>query len=327
MNTVHASGPALKVEGLTKLYGDRAAIREVSFQAGFGEVIGLIGHNGSGKSTTMNIITGYLAPTEGSVEIGGRSIVQDPSRAKAQIGFLPEVAPLYQDLTVDEQLSYACGLKGISRGERARAVEAACKQADVAGVRGRLIKNLSKGYKQRIGLAQALLGKPQLLVLDEPASGLDPKQILEMREVVRELGKEHTVLFSSHILSEITAVSDRLLVLSNGRLVADGTPEEITGRVTPPGRFYCVARGDPQAVMRAIEALPGVKGCARQADQDGAPAFLITAEPDTDITEPLFYALSGLCCPIRQLAPVKSSLEEAFLALTQDRRYEDGAQT
>ena len=308
----------LEVRHLTKRYGENFALRDLSFTIGQGEVVGLIGHNGSGKTTTMNIMAGYSSASAGFVRVNGFDMMESPSMAKRQIGFLPETPPLYQDLTVDEQLDYACRLKEIPT--RREAIADACRKTDVLSVRGRLIKNLSKGYKQRVGLAQALLGNPKLVILDEPTSGLDPKQIIDLRELIRELGRVQTVILSSHILSEITAVCGRLLILSNGTLVADGSPEQLITSMNPKGKFLLRADGDWEKIRRAVLAIHAVETCEICDATDGE--FILQAASGTDIAPAIFYAMAELDAPIRKFTPVRYDLEQIFLQLTRDRRYE-----
>lgn len=315
----------LRVSKLTKKYGEKYAIKDISFDIGKGEIVGLVGHNGSGKTTTMNILTGYLSPSYGSVIVGGYDIIENPSMAKMQIGYLPEVAPLYYDMTVNEQLQFACSLKSIAKKQQESIIIEACRKADVVNVRHRLIKNLSKGYKQRVGLAQALLGNPKLLVLDEPTSGLDPKQILEVRQTIKELSKACTIILSSHILSEITAVCQRLLILSNGRLVADDTPDDLIEKMSPKGNLILCAEGDSNKIKQTILNIPQVEVCrVAVLPQESYAEFEIKTTEKADITRQLFFALAEIKCPIRRLTPVSTDLEKVFMTLTQDKRYENG---
>lgn len=315
----------LKVSNLTKIYGNKYAIKDISFEIGTGEIVGLVGHNGSGKTTTMNILTGYLSPSYGSVTVGGYDIIENPSLSKIQIGYLPEVAPLYYDMTVNEQLQFACGLKSIKKKQRESIILDACQKADVVNVRNRLIKNLSKGYKQRIGLAQALLGNPKLLILDEPTSGLDPKQILEIRQTLKELSKNCTIVLSSHILSEITAVCQRLLILSNGHLVADDKPDDLIEKMSPKGKLILCADGDIQKIKQTVLNIPQVKACRiTNLSQEGSTEYEIETVEEADITRQLFFALAEINCPIRKLTPIRDDLEKIFMMLTQDKRYENG---
>lgn len=272
----------LSVCGLTKQYGNSYAIKDVSFTANAGEIVGLVGHNGCGKSTTMNIITGYIAPTSGSVFIDGVDCIKQPRLAREKVGYLPETPPLYPDLTVNEQLSFAAGLRKIK--DREAAISKACEKADVSAVCGRLIRNLSKGYRQRVGLAQAFLGDPAIVVLDEPSNGLDPQQIAEMRNIIRSESKERTVILSSHVLSEVEQLCDRLVILSNGVVSADGTIEELKRRCTAPDTFELTVGGvsDIESLRRRIERLD---------------------------------------CDVKSVREMSVSLETVFMELTSDERY------
>ena len=276
----------LKVCGLTKQYGNTYAIRDVSFTAKDGEIVGLVGHNGCGKSTTMNIITGYIAPTSGSVFIDDVDCIQDPRFAREKIGYLPETPPLYPDLTVNEQLSFAAGLRGIKDSESA--ISSACEKADVSAVRRRLIRNLSKGYRQRVGLAQALLGDPAIIILDEPSNGLDPQQISEMRNIIRSESTSRTILLSSHVLSEVELLCDRLVILSNGTVSANGTIDELKHMCKASDSFEIDIKGtaDPELLRSQIEASG--------------------------------WQVNG----IREATP---SLESVFMRLTSDERYQKEA--
>jgi len=314
----------LKVSKLTKRYGKKMAIEDISFDVSRGEIVGLLGHNGSGKSTTMNIITGCLSPTDGSVTVDGHSIIAEPENAKREIGYLPENPPVYPDMTVEEQLEFAADLRGIRGSAKREAIGAACRQVHIQGARPRLIRNLSKGYRQRVGFAQALIGEPGLLILDEPTVGLDPSQIIEIRQLIMELGKQHTIILSSHILSEISAVCRRIVMLSNGRLVADDTPENLMRGDFAPGTMILKADGDREVICQVIMGLPGIHMCVpRTKGPDGEPEFLIEPEEGVDLHEALFYGLAKACCPIRSLSPVQADLEEVFIRLTKDRRYEE----
>lgn len=314
----------LNVSELTKKYGKKMAIEDISFTVNQGEIVGLLGHNGSGKSTTMNIITGCLAPTSGRVTVEGADVAEEPEKAKLEIGYLPENPPLYPDMTVEEQLVFAAELRGIGGKRQKEAIETACRQVQVSGVRPRLIRNLSKGYRQRVGFAQALLGEPKLLILDEPTVGLDPSQIIEIRQVIKELGKNHTIILSSHILSEISAVCGRIIMLSNGRLAADDTPENLMRGNLAPGTMILKADGQKEQIYSVIMGIPGIHMCLpRTKGPDGELEFLIEPEKGTDIHEALFYALAEARCPIRSLSPATADLEEVFLRLTQDKRYEE----
>jgi len=310
----------LEVSGLCKAYGKSMAIDHISFSAGAGEVVGIVGHNGCGKSTTMNIITGYVTATSGTVAVDGEDHVRCVASVRAKIGYLPETPPLYPDMTVEEQLTFACGLKGIR--DRRMAIDLACRKADVQGVKKRLIRNLSKGYKQRIGLAQAMLGDPQLLILDEPTSGLDPQQIAEMRGIIAEEAREKTILMSSHVLSEISAMCTRVVVLSNGRLVADDTPQGLQKRLSREGFYRMTLQGEQGALRSALDAAGGFEEIVFDLSE-GEGGFGVTAfTRREDAAAAAALAAQAAGGRMLAFAPVCPSLEEVFLTLTRDQRYE-----
>lgn len=305
----------IEVKHLTKRYGSHLAISDLNFTIEAGSVYGFLGPNGAGKSTTMNIITGCLGTTEGEVTIGGYSVFEEPAKAKALIGYLPEQPPLYLDMTCEEYLYFVLGAKRVPRDQWREQLEYAMGRTGIGDVRHRLLRNLSKGYRQRVGLAQALIGHPQVVILDEPTVGLDPAQIIEIRQLVRELGREHTVLFSSHILSEVNAVCDSILILSRGKLVASDTPENLEKLLGGAATIELVAR----APRRAIEAL------LRQHPEWGAPTFSehageegvrVTLAGEGDLREALFYAFAQADMPIVEMRRVRASLEDVFLELT-----------
>ncbi len=250
----------IEVKGLTKQYGDHKALDNASFRIEKGETVGLLGPNGAGKSTTMNMLCGYLEPTSGTVLIDGIDMAEDPIEAKRHIGYLPEIPPLYPDMTVEEQLSFACDLRGLRQtaSERAAYIDSICVRTQLSHMKKRLVRNLSKGYRQRTGLAQLLVGDPEILVLDEPTVGLDPRQIQEFRSLLTGLAEDHTIIISSHILSEITSVCRRVLVFREGVLIADGQPEELAARLGGKVTLSVEIDGSADEARKAIEAVPGV---------------------------------------------------------------------
>ena len=266
----------IEVEHLTKRYGSHTAVDDISFTVEDGGIYGLLGPNGAGKSTTMNIITGYISATDGTVKIDGHDIADEPAAAKACIGYLPELPPLYQEMTVQEYLLFVAELKGTrKKADRAAAVAHAAARAGLQGMEQRLIRNLSKGYRQRVGIAAALLGTPKIIILDEPTVGLDPAQMIEIRSLIRDLGKTHTVILSSHILSEVQTVCDRVLIIAHGRLVAQGTPGELAAQLPAKGALTATARcalagagsgGLPGAEPERRDDEPG--GCIPAIDRD-----------------------------------------------------------
>ena len=307
----------IEVENLVKRYGGHLAVDHLSFTVEKGCVCGFLGPNGAGKSTTMNMMTGYLAPTEGEVRVDGHSVTQDPAGAKACIGYLPEQPPLYVDMTVREYLEFAAGLKRIQRGERAAQLDRNQEMTRTADVSGRLISNLSKGYKQRVGLAQAILGFPEIIILDEPTVGLDPKQIIEIRELIRKLAKEHTVILSSHILAEIREVCDYILIIARGKLVASDTPENLENSMSGTGHIAIAGRREQKEVEGVLDRIDQVKRVEYTLLEDGTVRAQIEAKGSGDIRERIFHAFADQKMPLLTLKLNKSTLEEIFLELTQ----------
>lgn len=309
----------LNVCKLSKQYGKTMAIQNISFQVNRGEIVGLVGHNGCGKSTSMNIITGYLMADEGSVLLDGEDHVEKANEVRKKIGYLPEVPPLYPDLTVKEQLMFACELKGIAH--KRDSVQKACRKTDIAGASGRLIRNLSKGYKQRIGLAQAFLGDPPLLVLDEPSSGLDPCQASEMRDMICEAGKEHAILLSSHVLSEVAATCSRIVILSNGRLAADDTPVALEKRFCTPGLYQLTAAGNAEQFLRIFREKEGLAEVRKVVCEEEGTFSVQFLSEKKNVAELAIAALSEIGGILLSFGPVTPGLENVFLELTRDMRY------
>ncbi len=307
----------IRAEGLTKHFGRIQAVNDIDFHIKKGEIIGFLGPNGAGKSTAMNMITGYFAPTRGKVLINGIDIVESPEEAKKLIGYLPEQPPLYMDLTVDEYLDFVTAFKKTPKDSRKADLDRIRDLVKIGDVRKRLIKNLSKGFKQRVGLAQALVGNPPLLILDEPTVGLDPMQIIEIRELIQDLGEEHTVVLSSHILPEISATCRRILIINNGRIVASDTPENLSRRMSGATRLQMLVKGDQEEVKSALGSLSDLKDLKTAgAEEEGVSEAIIEAEDDRDIRESAFNALAKAGLPILQMRPLDLSLEEIFLNLT-----------
>lgn len=307
----------IEVENLVKRYGGHLAVDHLSFTVEKGCVCGFLGPNGAGKSTTMNMMTGYLAPTEGEVRVDGHSVTQDPAGAKACIGYLPEQPPLYVDMTVREYLEFAAGLKRIPGGERAAQLDRILEMTRTADVSGRLIRNLSKGYRQRVGIAGALLGTPKVIILDEPTVGLDPAQMIEIRSLIHDLGKTHTVILSSHILSEVQTVCDRVLIIAHGKLVAQGTPEELAGKLAAKGTISATAQGERDAVLAAAATVPGLTDLRVTAEKGGEVSFTAVSESGADLRGALSLALAKAGCPVLNLRAESMSLEDVFLQLTE----------
>ena len=308
----------IEVSHLSKNYGSHPAIRDLSFTVGDGQIYGLLGPNGAGKSTIMNILTGYLAPSGGEVKVAGYLLPEQAQEAKACVGYLPEQPPLYPEMTVREYLDFVAELKGVKRAARAQQVLRAARHTGLEQVLPRLIRSLSKGYRQRVGIAQALLGDPKLIILDEPTVGLDPAQVIEIRSLIRELGKAHTVILSSHILSEVQAVCSRVLILSEGRLVAEGAPEELGEKLNPGSRLRATVLGGSAAVLAAVRAVPGVCKVELVSEADGEVTFTAESADAKDRRAAVSRALSKAGCTVLALAAENKSLEEVFLALTEN---------
>ena len=308
----------IEVSHLSKKYGTHPAIEDLSFTVGDGQIFGLLGPNGAGKSTIMNILTGYLAPTSGEVKVAGFSLPEQAQQAKACVGYLPEQPPLYPEMTVQEYLDFAAELKGIKKkADRKEQVRKAARRTGLEEVLPRLIRSLSKGYRQRVGIAQALLGAPQLIILDEPTVGLDPAQVIEIRRLIRELGKSHTVILSSHILSEVQAVCQQVLILSKGHLVAVGSPEELGETLNPGSRLRATAQGEPDTVLAAVRSVPGICRVELESAADGQVTFTAESEDAADRRAAVSRALTETGCTVLALAAENRSLEEVFLALTE----------
>ncbi|MFR5856007.1 MAG: ABC transporter ATP-binding protein [Lachnospiraceae bacterium] len=305
----------IEVRHLSKRYGTHLAVDDLSFSIDRGVVYGFLGPNGAGKSTTMNIMTGCLGATEGEVLIDGHNVAEEPMEAKKHIGYLPELPPLYGDMTPEEYLHFVARAKGLRREESARQIETVMEKTRIADVRKRLIRNLSKGYRQRVGIAQALLGNPEVIILDEPTVGLDPAQIIEIRELIRELGKEHTLVLSSHILSEVQAVCDSILILSKGRLVACDTAENLTKLMRGRENLRLLTRAEEETVRPIVENVDGVESLAF-AEEDGLTAVDVTPVEGQDVREALFNAFAEAKVPLLELRTEKASLEDVFLELT-----------
>ena len=305
----------LKVENLVKKYGNSTALAGVSFSVEKGEIVGFLGPNGAGKSTTMNIVTGYISSNVGKVYIDGDEILENPTAAKKKIGYLPEQPPLYMEMTVAEYLDFVYELRGCSL-PRKQHIGEICEVVKITDVRGRVIRNLSKGYKQRVGIAAALIGNPPLIILDEPTVGLDPKQIIEVRNLIRMLGRDHTVILSTHILSEAQAVCDRMVIIDHGRIVADGKTEEINQFIQDNRRYKVTIAGPQNEVLAVLKKLPGVVACEALSERDGdAIAFAIEAKSGIDIRKAMFYALAEKNYPLMGLEAIGMSLEDIFIKL------------
>ena len=311
----------IEITNLTKQYGRIKAVDNISFSVQPGEIVGFLGPNGAGKTTTMNILTGYIPSTAGVVKVGGYDVMEDPEKVKSQIGYLPEQPPLYMDLTVIEYLMFVAELKKVAKGARRPQVNEAMELMRIEDHRNRLVKNLSKGYKQRVGFAQAMLGEPEVLVLDEPTVGLDPRQIIEMRRLIKDLGKKHTIILSSHILQEVSAVCERVIIINKGRIAAIDTPENLSKGMGSASRLSVTIAGAAAAITAAISEIYGVKSVEKLSERErGSAAYIIESDKDIDIRRPLFFALAKIGCPILDMRSMDFSLEEIFLELVASER-------
>lgn len=305
----------IKIDHLVKLYGGFCAVDDVSFEINKGEIVGLLGPNGAGKSTTMNILTGYLSATHGTVEINGINVLDNPLEAKKLIGYLPEQPPLYLDMTVEEYLGFTYDLKRCTLN-REKHLEEICDIVKIKDVYKRLIKNLSKGYRQRVGIAQALIGNPEVIIFDEPTVGLDPKQIIEIRCLIRTLGKKHTVILSTHILGEVQAVCDRILIINKGKLVADELTGNITRAVSGNRRFNAKICGPAREILGTLKSLNGISHIEQLAERDGdSTTFMIESDVGVDIRKTLFYTLAEHNWPLLGLEALGMNLEDIFITI------------
>ena len=305
----------VKVEHLVKRYGQNYALNDISFEIGEGEVVGLLGPNGAGKSTTMNILTGYLSSTSGVALIDGVNILEHPIEAKRIIGFLPEQPPLYQDMTVEEYLSFVYELKGCDFDKEAHLSEI-INTVKIADVKKRLIKNLSKGYKQRVGIAQALVGDPKLIVFDEPTVGLDPKQILEIRNLIRTLAKNHTVILSTHILAEVQAVCERVIIINHGKIIADEKTAELTKVIEDGYQYEIKICGPSKEVVSALQGIRGIKSVTATGERDAdAYGYIVESDKGIDVRKQMFNLCASKSWAILGLAPIGTDLETIFIRL------------
>ena len=311
----------IEVKNLTKKYGQNTAVDNISFTVEEGEIVGFLGPNGAGKSTTMNMITGYISSTDGTVKINGYDILEQPEEAKKRIGYLPELPPLYMDMEVEEYLNFVADLNHLKKAEKAKIVEYVMETTQITHMRKRLIKNLSKGYKQRVGLSQALIGNPDVLILDEPTVGLDPKQIIEMREVIKGLGKKHTIILSSHILSEVSAVCDRVIIISHGKIVASDTPENLSKRLTQSNTISLRVKGEKDDVIKALKSVENVISVKYKSSlEENTVDVIVEGKENTDIREGVFMAMAQNNYPIFSMNSMDLTLEEIFLQVTKEDR-------
>ena len=313
----------IEVKDLVKKYGSHLAVDHLSFTLESGKIYGFLGPNGAGKSTTMNIMTGYLGATNGSVLIDGHDILKEPEEAKKQIGYLPELPPLYMDMTVQEYLEFAAELKKLPKEKRESDISEVMKLTRLQDVSGRLIKNLSKGYKQRVGLAQAILGFPEIIILDEPTVGLDPKQIIEIRELIRTLSKKHTVILSSHILAEVREVCDYILIISKGKLVASDTPENLELLRNGASSLELEVKAAPDTARAILSTIDDIDAMEMHSENENLTRVKLETKNGADIREAVFYAFAEEKCPLLEMKTAKASLEDIFMELTQKEESND----
>jgi ABC-2 type transport system ATP-binding protein len=305
----------IEVQHLTKQYGPITAVSDVSFRVEAGEILGFLGPNGAGKTTTMRIITGYMPATEGKVMVAGYDVFEKPVEAKRRTGYLPETPPLYPDMTVREYLTFVAKIKGVPRRELVSRVDEAMKKTRVADMAGRHCSKLSKGYRQRVGLAQAILHNPDVLILDEPTAGLDPKQIIETRQLIRDLGGSHTIVLSTHILPEVSQTCQRIVIINKGKVVAVDTPDNLTARLRGSQTMYLQVAGPAEAVESGLSRVPGVTRVAATA-KDGLVDVEVDSERGRDVRRELAAAVVGAGLGLLELRPMRMSLEDIFLSLT-----------
>lgn len=306
----------IEVRNLTKRYGANCAVNNISFSVSDGEILGFLGPNGAGKTTTMNILTGYISATSGDCIINGSNILSEPEKAKKNIGYLPENPPLYNDMTVLEYLSFVAEVKKVKPSERKKMIDSLMRTVKITEMKNRLTKNLSKGYRQRVGLAQAMMGNPDVLILDEPTVGLDPKQITDMRDVIKSLSKKHTVILSSHILSEVSAMCDRVMIISKGQIVASDTTENLSATVSGGNKLQIRVRADKDKVAEALADISGLVLGADICREPNTVDITVTSDEDIDIREAVFNAMSKSGLPLLMMKPLDISLEDIFLQVT-----------
>ncbi len=314
----------IEITNLTKSYGKNKAVDDVSFTVNKGEILGFLGPNGAGKSTTMNILTGFISSTSGTVKVDGFDVLEKPEEVKKRIGYLPEQPPLYMDMTVKEYLDFCADLKSVPKKDWKNQKTDIMELVKITHVSHRLIKNLSKGYKQRVGLAQALVGTPDVLVLDEPTVGLDPKQIIEIRKLIKALGKDHTIILSSHILPEVSAVCDRVVIINKGKIAAIDTPENLSKKLSDFSRFTITIAGPEARVRDAIQEVYGIKYLETQGGSNKDEySYIVEADKEIDVRKPLFNKLAEHGFAILELKSLSLSLEDIFLQLTTTEQKED----
>ena len=310
----------IEVSNLVKFYGDKKALGGVSFKVEQGEILGFLGPNGAGKTTTMNIITGYLSATSGKVTINGYDILEQPELAKKNVGYLPELPPLFPDMTVFEYLEYVSELKRVPRDIKKKQISEVMKMVHIGNVSGRLIHNLSKGYRQRVGIAQTLIGNPEVIILDEPTVGLDPNQVIEIRKLITQLSKNHTIIFSSHILSEVQAICDRVIIINHGKIVADAPTLELSAQVERNSHYLLTVEGSFNSIQMPLRAVPGIKTVALLTEKNGLLQIDVTADGSLDVRKSIFFTLARINVPILEFRSMAPSLEDVFIDITASKK-------
>lgn len=308
----------LRVENITKKYGDKVVVNNLSFELQRGEVLGFLGANGAGKSTTMNIITGYIGASSGRVLIDGHDSVDEVNKVKGLIGYLPENPPVYLDMTVEEYLKFVCELKKVKKTDIHNVLEDIMNSVNIVEVRGRLIKNLSKGYKQRVGIAQAIIGDPEIIIFDEPTVGLDPKEIVEIRNLIKKIGKEKTVIISSHILSEVEEVCDKLLIINKGEFVAIGTKDELKKKLSSSNKIFLRVKGEKKSIVDVLNTIDGINSINElKGIEENSYDFDLEIEENKDPREDIFFKLAERRLPIMIMNTENLDLENIFLKITE----------
>ncbi|MFL0196765.1 ABC transporter ATP-binding protein [Clostridium sp. WILCCON 0269] len=311
----------IEVINLTKNYGNIKAVNNLNFEVKKGEIVGFLGPNGAGKSTTMNIITGYMSSTGGTVKVCGFDILEEPIEVKKRIGYLPEQTPLYTNMTVIEFLNFISDLKLVEKKQKKKHLEEIIKKVNLIQVKDRLIGNLSNGYKHRVGLAQALIGDPEILILDEPTTGLDPAQIIEIRKLIVDLGKEHTVILSSHILPEVSAVCQKVIIINKGEIVAVDTPDNLSKRFINYSKFHITMAGDKKLIEEKLSGIDDIKSIqVDEEKEDNVISYIIETSKDKDVRKTLFYVMANAGLPILESKSLDTSLEDIFVQLVTDEK-------
>ncbi|MBE5762142.1 MAG: ATP-binding cassette domain-containing protein [Clostridiales bacterium] len=310
----------IEIKNVSKRYGETLAVDDVSFNINDGEILGFLGRNGAGKSTTMNMVTGYISSDAGSIKLDGVDILENPREFKRQIGYLPEQPPLYMDMTVKDYLTFVCDIKGVLPKKQKAHLDDIVDLVKLGDVYGRLIKNLSKGYKQRVGMAQALVGNPKVVIMDEPTVGLDPRQIIEIRKLMKDLGKNHTVVLSSHILPEVADVCDRVVIINKGKIVASDLLSNLTSGINQTAHMSVRVHGAEKTIQKAIAEVPGVNYVESIGSKEpGSYDFIVESSTNVDVRRPMFNALANAACPILMLKPMEFTLEDIFMRVTAEK--------